>query len=208
MWDWFTQLAAEDQLKAMALVGATLAFLIGLLQYRKAQTWKRNEWLAQEMESFFDDPRVAAALRMIDYGERRIELYPSRRKEAERFLLLRDDDVAKALEHHSVRYHRDDRGFTDDEATIRDTFDHLLGRLERIQSFVQSGLLTYRDIRPYLSYWATNVINATADDPTVDRIVQLRRFITGYGYSGVQTLFARIAGCEWPHEAGPILSGG
>lgn len=199
MWQWFQALPAQEQLKAIALLGATLAFLIGLFQYRKAQTWKRSEWLAQEMESFFNDPVVVAALRMIDYGERRIELYPKREAEATRFVLLRDDDVAKALEHHSIR-HQEDRGFNDDEASIRDAFDHLLARLERIQSFVQAGLLKYQDVRPYLNYWATHVISARANDPKVDRIVQLRRFIDSYGYDGVQVLFAKIAKLDWPAD--------
>lgn len=200
MSDWFMKLTPEDQLKAVALVGASLAFIIGLIQYRRAQTWKRTEWVAQEMDSFFNDWRVAAALRMIDYGERRIELYPSRKNESARFVMVRDDDLAKALEHHSIR-HKGDQGFTDDEATIRDFFDHLLARLERIQSFIQTGLLSYRHVRPYLNYWAVHILGAAPGDPKVDRIVALRYFVEAYGYSGVQTLFSRIAKAKWPSNA-------
>jgi hypothetical protein len=130
MTEWFAKLDPSDQLSAIAFLGAAAAFSIGLAQYIRAQTWKRTEWVAQEMESFFNDWRVMAALRMIDYGERRLELYPSRADETKRFVMVLDDDVAKALEHHVVR-ERDNRVFTDDELTIRDIFDQFLNRLVR-----------------------------------------------------------------------------
>ena len=42
----------ENLLKAVALVGAAVAFVVSLLQYRKAQQWKRAEWVAREMKAF------------------------------------------------------------------------------------------------------------------------------------------------------------
>ena len=67
MLTWFASLKPEDQVKVVAFLGAAVAFLIGLLQYRKAQRWKRSEWLATEMQAFFADPVVKAALYMIDW---------------------------------------------------------------------------------------------------------------------------------------------
>ena len=46
----------EDLLKAIALVGAAIAFAIGLAQYRRAQQWKRAEWVAQEMKQLLFGP--------------------------------------------------------------------------------------------------------------------------------------------------------
>jgi len=197
MIEWFAKLHPSDQLHAIAFLGAAAAFSIGLAQYIRAQTWKRTEWVAQEMESFFNDWRVMAALRMIDYGERRLELYPSRANETERYVMVLDDDVAKALEHHIVRQ-RDNRAFTDDELTIRDIFDQFLNRLERIQSFIRTGLLSYRHVRPYLDYWAVQVLEAEAADVRVLRIVALRRFMDVYGYHGVRALFCKLARRRWP----------
>lgn len=196
LWHWFAALTAENQLELIALIGAATAFLIGLVQYRKAQRWKRVEWIAKEMDAFFGDGKVALALRMIDWGARRIELYPSRTNEADRFVVVRDDDLAKALRHHRVA----EDGFTEDEAAIRDLFDHFLDRLERIHSFVQAGLLTYEDVKPYLSYWAVHIIAARVGDKKVDRIVQLRRFIRAYGYEGVQKLFSVLSKRPWPED--------
>jgi hypothetical protein len=192
---WFAELTAENQLKAAALVGAAIAFVIGLLQYRKAQRWKRVEWTAKEMDAFFADNKVAMALKMIDWGTRRIELYPNRTNEAERFVLLRDENVANALRNHGIQE------FSEDEAAIRDVFDHFLDRLERIHSFVEAGLLSHKDVKPYLYYWAVHVIAAKAGYTKVERIVQLRRFIGTYGYVGVQKLFTALSGQCWPDDS-------
>lgn len=59
----------DDLLKAATLLGAAVAFVIGLIQYRRAQQWKRAEWVAQEMKGVFSDPLVQAALTMIDWGQ-------------------------------------------------------------------------------------------------------------------------------------------
>jgi hypothetical protein len=198
MWNWFLTLKPEDQLKAVALIGASIAFVIGLVQYRKSQRWKRSEWVAQEMQAFFSDPSVKTALQLLDWGSRRAELFPGRDKPDERFVIVRDDDLAKALAYHSDR----PEGFTEAEAALRDLFDHFLDRLERVNSFVDARLISLRDIRPYLDYWAEKVATARVGDPRVDRLVQLRRYIRYYGYSGVEALFTRMSRRRFPKEEG------
>jgi len=51
--------------------------LVWRLQYRKADQWKRAEFLANEMKEFFDDPDVRNVLTMIDWGQRRVDLFHS-----------------------------------------------------------------------------------------------------------------------------------
>lgn len=185
--EWFANLQPENQLKAIALAGAAVAFLLGLLQYRQAQRWKRAEWVAQEMERFFADRAVHAALKMIDWGKRPVELYPNREKFDERYEIVTDDEIAEALKGH------DERGaYLPREMAIRDIFDQFLDRLERIYAFIEAGVLRVDDVEPHLRYWAENIIAVSSSDPTKDRIIQLRRFIECYGFIGVQCLFARI----------------
>jgi hypothetical protein len=179
-----------------ALIGASIAFFFGLLQYRKSQHWKRAEWVAQEMQLFFGDPAVNSALRMIDWSARRIELFPDHHDKAQRLVVVRDDDLAEALAMHPDR----PEGFSEIEAAIRDLFDHLLDRLERINSFVEARLVSVQDVRPYLDYWAKHVVCAVEGDPKVDRLVQLRRYIRYYDYSGVEKLFTQISGRAFPPE--------
>ena len=195
-YNWCIGLNPEEKFKVIALFGAVLAFVVSLLQYRKAQRWKRAEWVAQEMQAFFNDPAVNSALKMLDWGSRPIELYPQRKREADRFVVVRDDDLAKALAWHEDR----EEGFTEVEIAIRDAFDHFLERVERINSFVDTRLVALRDIRPYLAYWAEDVVLARAGDPKVDRLVQLRRYIRHYRYSGVEKLLTKLCRRAFPAE--------
>src|SRR5262245_24370381 len=94
---------SDDVVKAIALLGAALAFIVGWMQYRRAQHWKRVEWVAQEMKSFLGDPLVQAALMMMEWGSRRIPLYSERQEEKDRYVLLTNEAVANALVVHDDR---------------------------------------------------------------------------------------------------------
>src|SRR5438270_7219372 len=96
-------LKSDDLLKLLVLLGAVVAFVVGLAQYRRAQHWKRVEWVAQEMKGLFADPTVQAALLMFDWGSRRIPLYPDRKEESERSVPLTNEVVAQALLIHEDR---------------------------------------------------------------------------------------------------------
>jgi hypothetical protein len=61
-------------LSIVGYAGAVIAFLVGLRQYRRAEYWKRSQFLAREMKEFFADPRVENARTMIDWGVRDIPL--------------------------------------------------------------------------------------------------------------------------------------
>jgi len=58
-----------------AYFGGLAAFSVGLIQYRRADYWKRCEFLAREMKEFFADPKVGLSMTMIDWGVRRIKLF-------------------------------------------------------------------------------------------------------------------------------------
>jgi hypothetical protein len=130
MLNWWHALAPDGQIKLLALVGASIAFVVGLFQYRITQRWKRAEWVAQEMKDFFGDPSVKTALQLLDWGSRSAELFPNRTNLEDRFVKVGDDDLAKALAYHSDR----PEGFTPTEAALRDLFDHFLDSNELIVS--------------------------------------------------------------------------
>ena len=49
--------------------------------------------------------------------------------------------------------------FSNTEAEIRTTYDAFLDYLERFQSFVESGLISPEDLKPYLNYWVADVVS-------------------------------------------------
>jgi hypothetical protein len=179
-------------LQALILLGAALAFIIGLVQYRRAQHWKRVEWVAQEMKGLFSDPIVQAALRMFEWGSRRIPLYPDRKEESDRYVLLKNEIVADALLLHDDR----PEGFSDQEADIRAAFDRFLDGLERFHSYVATGLVELSDLRPYLKYWAVTLCRPRSPRPKEHRLVRLTVYMKRYGYDGALELLERIAAAE------------
>jgi hypothetical protein len=179
----------DELLKGLALLGAAIAFGLGWFQYRRAQQWKQAEWVAQEMKQLFDDPLVRGVLLMIDWGSRRVMLYPERASEAERYVWLNDDEIARALMPHEERQ----EGFNDQEAAIRAAFDRFLDGLERFYSYVQTGLILEADVRPYLKYWADNICAVPANDGSQDRLIQLQRYMNKYGFGGAYALLRKIA---------------
>jgi hypothetical protein len=179
-------------LNAIALLGAVLAFVVSLLQYRRSQQWKRAEWVAQEMKAYFGDPTVQAAFLMMDWGSRRIPLYPDRENESDRHIRLTNEGVAAALMLHDAR----DEEFSDLEADIRNAFDKTLDGLERFHSYVDTGLVELRDLRPYLSYWAVQLCRSDPPRAEAHRLTRLTAYMQRYGYDGALTLLQKIRASE------------
>jgi len=175
----------DNILKALALLGAAAAFIAGLLQYQRAQQWKRAEWVAQEMRELFDDPLVQAVLLMIDWGERRIPLYPDK-AEPERYVSLTNDEIAQALMPHDR-----EKAFTEREVDIRAAFDRFLDGPERFHSYVETKLVTDEDLWPYLHYWAETIFREGGSED--DRLARLRAYMEKYGYGGARALMKRLA---------------
>src|SRR5277367_1315826 len=65
-------------MEIIKIVGAGLAFWIGLRQYRRNEVWKRLEFVAAEMKNFYDDPAVKTAMTMLDWRKKKLALYKFR----------------------------------------------------------------------------------------------------------------------------------
>jgi hypothetical protein len=164
----------------VALVGVPAA----LWQYLQAQRWKRAEWVAQEVKEFLQDPGVASALLMLDWKARALPLLlPG--LETEKQFDYEEEMLIHALTSHSSHAKRP---YTHAEVSIRDSFDRLLGGLERFQNFIDVGLITRREVAPYLQYW----IEVIGDPDNTQKGEAARQrlwgYIRDYGYDGVERL--------------------
>ena len=138
------------------------------------------------------DPIVQATFLMMDWGSRRIPLYPDRENESDRYVRLTNESVAAALELHDTR----DKGFSDEEADIRNAFDRMLDGLERFHSYVDTGLVELRDVRPYLSYWAVQLCRSEPPREEAHRLTRLTAYMQRYGYDGALTLLRKVRASE------------
>lgn len=180
----------DEVLKGCALLGATFAFLLGLWQYRRAQQWKRAEWVAQEFKALQGEPLVQAVQLMIDWGARNVRLYPHRERPEEQYVWLDDDQTARALMPHEMRV---GDPFTPLEADIRNAFDMWLDGIERFNAYVATDLVSVEDLGPYLKYWASQICREHATDGSEDRLIRLGEYMRRYGYQGAFDLLSRVA---------------
>jgi len=203
--------ADVDWLKLLALLGAAIAFAIGLWQYTRAQQWKRAEFLANEIKDLQADTRAATALSMIDWESRDFNLRPG---DATPTRVTREMQV-RALVPHTIANPSKQldtqsptaidgaqrRGFSEAEADIRDSFDALLDRLDRLGSYLQTRLLTANDMRPYIGYYVNDIAARTTDPDEALWCVSFLTYVHFYHFEGVVWLFR-----EFGYDIGPDAS--
>ncbi|HEX3128138.1 MAG TPA: hypothetical protein VH394_12480 [Thermoanaerobaculia bacterium] len=206
-------------LTGIGLIGAIIAFILGLLQYRRAQLWKRKEFVAEEMKYFFADLRVRNALLLIDWGVRRLDLSLRSELPPEQWPVVTRSEQISALRPHTL-LGDDDEAASDVEATsevaasgilkfsplevyIRDTFDVLLDYFERFAGFADARLVGVEDLRPYLSYWIHDIASVKGPPEDIRWTLALFTYINVYGFSGTVALFKlfgydiRVGGARW-----------
>jgi hypothetical protein len=181
---------------------ATIVFYEGLRQYRRAQEWKRAEFLANEIKELLADRKAANALMMIDWGARRIKLDSD-----EKPTLVTYRMQAKALLPHTFAQEgagiliessntsteeANLRNFTPDEALIRDCYDALLDRLDRLGSYIETGLLSASDMRPYLGYYIDELAAPTNDPTEAFWNLVFFTYVHFYHFRGIPILFQKL----------------
>ncbi len=180
----------ELVLKVIAGLAATYAFYIGFKRYKKDQSWKRSEWVAKEIKDFTSDFMVRNAMYMLDWGTRDIELSPTNPNASARFVRVNREMLNNALEIHDVRQEPapGETRFNTNEIAIRDTFDHFLSSFGKFNQFIEAGLITPAELRPYLIYWITTIAN----DLNSTTRVALHDYIERYQFTDIQNFFLKF----------------
>jgi hypothetical protein len=202
----------QYELSRFGLAATAVAIAFGMFQYRKAEKWKRAEFLAREMRIFFDDPDVKNVLTMIDWAPRKINLFHAKDVEPKGW-----PAVTRALQISALRPHtllvqdggsdsESDGGnesagragetlaemrpsFTREEVRIRDGYDRFLDSLERFSSHLQSGLVTRQELNSYLKYWIDDMAAYTENSDDATWTCALFAYIEFYSFENVQKLF-------------------
>lgn len=201
--------------------GALAALGFGLRQYKRAEQWKRGEFVAREIKEFESNPSVRNAMLMIDWGVRTLNLFLVPNPTNKDYIRVTREDQWRALLPHPLKPKYlsllatpkleagppvdSRRRFTLEEAKIRDSYDAFLDNLERFANFVKSGLVSADEFRPYLAYWIDSIANVDELEEyegDAEWRCALLTFINYYRYSGVNSLLNSYG---WNIEpAGPI----
>lgn len=196
------------------------AGILAFVQYRTNSRFARAVKAADEIEALNNDESASAILRLIDWQSANI-LVKDRTGDP-KLLLVDKQAFLLAFRHHSQRrdqvtnYQKGKDSFADetykftfDEERLRDMIDRLLGRLERIESLIENGVIREEDFKHYFSYWL-NIIdeNDAVSESTLDpdKRKALWRYIRDYKYRGVINLFSRYgktteSNCRRPPRA-------
>lgn len=180
-------MSISDWATLLGVVVSLSLLLNGLFQYAKSQRWKRAEFLAHEMKEFESKPRVRNVMTMLDWTARKIELFPDREGE-QKWETVTDNIVAKALEYHGSRK---PQLYSAVEVAIRDSFDDFLDGLERMDTFLKSGLVSVKDLKPYLKYWIDIIGDPEDKRKSKNARDQIWSYLENYGYQGVRDLIRR-----------------
>lgn len=171
-----------DWLVLLGVAGGLSSVVVGLIQYSKAQRWKRAEFVYQVIKEFESKRAVRNVMQILDYNRSRIGFEVDKPP-----VKVTDDVVEKAL-----RPHREGGEYNDIEKLIRDAFDEFLDGLERFETFVRSGLVSAEEFGPYLDYWVRIIGDPANDRKFPDLRDALWTFIKEYRFTGVQSFFARF----------------
>ena len=215
---------SETQLKAGELIVSIFGFaavlvtlLFGFFQYRRAEKWKRGEFIANAIKEFESNPTVRNALLMIDYGRRKINIFQIPNLPDQDAVRITRGIQWRALLPHTLKEkyeeYRDgslkiysphldeaslpakepediDDYFTPLEAKIRDSYDIFFDHLERFSSLIELRLITAQEFAPYLNYWINAMTKNEQPEKDATWRCTLLTYINFYGYPGVRCLFA------------------
>ena len=193
-----TKLAiAQLSVSLLSIGGAICAFAFAFLQYKRGEQWKRLEFVAKEIKDFESDPGVQNAMLMIDWGERKINIYLIPNPQSKDFVKINREIQWKALLPHVIKRqfpeYRDpecegNARFSLKEARIRDTYDAFFTRMDRFATFIRSGLITSDEVEPFIAYWIEEITkNSNREEDSAWRCTLLT-YINFYNYSGVKYL--------------------
>lgn len=197
-------------LSVLASIGAAIVFVVGLMQYRTAQQWKRTEFVVNEFKGILKQPKVATALQMLDWAVRSLKLGAAEDSDDEHRTVVTLRMQCRALMPHAFTgsassilsdgelsaesQERDGtsgkmRRFSRDEALIRDCYDALFDCFSYIGHYLAIGLIGTCELQPYLRYWIDEIAEATEDPEYALWNVCLLTYVHVYQFDGVTALF-------------------
>jgi hypothetical protein len=129
----------------LAPIGAVIVVAIGLLQYWRAESWKRTEFVARLFKEFSDDPNCDVAMCLLA-GDRRKIFYEAGGKWENydydyNVLCVALADQAKEKQLESYQLH------------IRDSLDQFFVYIEQFDRAIKNRLVSCTDVYPYFGYW-------------------------------------------------------
>jgi len=186
----------------LGFMAGAIALSAGVYQYRRSKRWERIEFLRKAVKEFESDPDIWTALKILDSEEYRD--YTITTGDKTLTFQATNELLYAALSSHKDRIDQKrqfdalQKSIPDGPAleqyqmtsAIRDWFNKMLNGLEHFGYFVESGLFTANEIRPWMIYWIRLIADRTYRRPGSSKVYDyLYSYIHEYGFYGVIRLF-------------------
>lgn len=175
----------KDAFTSIGAVGTLAIFSLGLWQYRRAETWKKSEFIAKLYKEFVEDAACQRAMWMIDWHSRPINFGT----EAHPDIVDYDEGLLPG----ALRTTDNKRKFTETEMKIRDTFDSFFNYIDQFERAMQNNLVQPEQVFPYFEYWIEML--AGKRHMTAEARTCVMGYIDGYGFKDVRSFLDR-----WPRQ--------
>ncbi|MBE9179894.1 lipase family protein [Oculatella sp. LEGE 06141] len=204
-------------LLAIGLLTGAIAISVGVYRYNQNEKWYRIEFLRKTVKEFEQDADIWKALKILDFEEyrdheiqhagelitfrvnnellcRALATHAQRKIYQEQIEKKKveieqktktngsDDEIAKHYQAALKQYQI--------ETELRDWFNKMLNGLEHFGYFVESGMFTANEMRPWMIYWIRLIADRQYKRQDASKFYdQLYTYIHAYGFSGVIRLF-------------------
>lgn len=158
------------------------------------QDWKRAEFIAAEVKSFYQDPAVAKVLQMLDWNDRRYDLGILTAHAKPVLTRVTQSALTTPRIGHEASYAsieaalRTSGPYTIEEATIRDHFDNFLYYIERFERFLTLNLVSEAEVFPYFRYFI-RIIRGELHHVDETMLEAFRAYLRTYHFEDAESFF-------------------
>ncbi len=165
---------------ALPIAATIISLIVGVIEYRKAQRWRRTEFVIAQMKEFEQRRDVQLAMAMLDWNDRSYKL----EGESEPEVKVTDDTLLGALVPHPSK---PDGRFSSTEARIRDIFDAYFSGVDYFAAMVEVGVITVEDLKPYGIKYYLDIIGRPGRKQRAV-VEEMWKYLECYEFTGVQRL--------------------
>jgi hypothetical protein len=195
----------ENVIRLLTLVGALVAFVLGLREYRADERWKRLALFNEQLQAFEAEPAIGGALALLDYRDPTICVAAEWVPDPERRCYRATDSLVLG----ALSGVMEGRVLSDHEYQVVYALDRLLTALDRIDYLHAQGFLGSEVQHPTVAYWIYLISDrrASTRPPAVKQ--KLCDYVREMEYAGAMHLVTRytpagqrVQGCT-PKRATP-----
>jgi hypothetical protein len=147
------QFFKDQPLQLISLVTAVIGGVWALTQWRTEQTWKRLQATFERIRSFDETPGTRNAMMILKSPRAEIPLWDPSMPPDKRYEWVTWQEAAKALQLDGYRSVE----LSSKAGAIRNSFEDFFNRMTQIQIFLESGLLTTKQVKHLVEPWIVRI---------------------------------------------------